>query len=187
MSKATQNLAEHVSVLWFLSAALRSMLEVLNSRHLVAQDQVNLSQPKMSDLPAFLVKESGINSGFMIPQVTAAALVSENKTLAFPASVDSVPTSANQEDHVSMACHAARRLLEMNENLAVILGIEAMAAAQGIEYRAPLETSPTLQNVIADIRAACPALDEDRMVDGDIGRLVELVSSGSLATRLELS
>ncbi|HAU21664.1 MAG TPA: histidine ammonia-lyase, partial [Erythrobacter sp.] len=138
-------------------------------------------------LPAFLSADPGLQSGLMIAEVTSAAVMSENRSLANPRTVDSTPTSADQEDHVSMACHAARRLLEMNENLAVILGIEAMAAAQGIEYRAPLETSPTLQNVITDIRAACPALDEDRMVDGDIARLVELVSSGSLATRLELS
>ena len=138
-------------------------------------------------LPAFLSADPGLQSGLMIAEVTSAAVMSENRSLANPRTVDSTPTSADQEDHVSMACHAARRLLEMNDNLAAILGIEAMAAAQGIEYRAPLETSPTLNGVIAYIRAACPTLDEDRMVDGDIARLADLIATGPLAAGLELA
>jgi histidine ammonia-lyase len=138
-------------------------------------------------LPAFLSADPGLQSGLMIAEVTSAAVMSENRSLANPRTVDSTPTSADQEDHVSMACHAARRLLEMNDNLAAILGIEAMAAAQGIEYRAPLETSPTLQAIIGRIRDACPPLDEDRMVDGDITKLAGLLGSGSLADGLELA
>lgn len=126
-------------------------------------------------LPAFLTPEPGLNSGLMIAEVTSAALMSENKALANPRSVDSTPTSANQEDHVSMACHAARRLLEMNENLAGILAIEAMAGAQGVELRAPLETSDRLKSAIATIRTHCAPLGEDRIVSGDIAVLKTLV------------
>ena len=98
-----------------------------------------LVDPALSGLPAFLTPSPGLNSGFMIPQVTAAALVSENKQRAFPASVDSIPTSANQEDHVSMSAHAARRLMAMAENAAAIVGIEVLAAAQGCDFHAPLD------------------------------------------------
>ncbi|MGO9934516.1 MAG: histidine ammonia-lyase, partial [Steroidobacteraceae bacterium] len=111
-----------------------------------------LVDPKMSGLPAFLVQNSGLNSGFMIAQVTAAALVSENKTLAAPASVDSIPTSANQEDHVSMATHAARRLRSMVDNAAAAVGIELLAAAQGIDFHRPSRSSPALEQVHAAIR-----------------------------------
>ena len=97
-----------------------------------------LIDPALSGLPAFLTGKPGLNSGFMIPQVTAAALVSENKQKAYPASVDSIPTSANQEDHVSMAAHGARRLLAMVENATAVLGIELLAAAQGCDFHAPL-------------------------------------------------
>ena len=138
-------------------------------------------------LPAFLSADPGLQSGLMIAEVTSAAVMSENRSLANPRTVDSTPTSADQEDHVSMACHAARRLLEMNSNLAAILGIEAMAAAQGIEYRAPLQTSAALQHVIDEIRKVCPSLSEDRMVDGDIARLAKLVGSGPLAPVLALA
>jgi histidine ammonia-lyase len=100
-----------------------------------------LVDPALSGLPAFLTPRPGLNSGFMIPQVTAAALVSENKQRAYPASVDSIPTSANQEDHVSMAAHGARRLLDMAENATAVLGIELLAAAQGIDFHAPLASS----------------------------------------------
>src|SRR5262249_13405013 len=103
-----------------------------------------LVDPKMSGLPAFLVQESGVNSGFMIAQVTAAALVSEMKTLAHPASVDSIPTSANQEDHVSMATFAARKAGDAARNAARVIAIEWLAAAQGIDFHAPLKTSPKL-------------------------------------------
>lgn len=119
-------------------------------------------------LPAFLAPEPGLRSGLMIAEVTSAALMSENKALANPRSVDSTPTSANQEDHVSMACHAARRLMDMNLNLSGILAVEAMAAAQGIELRAPLQTSADLTAHIRSIREHCAPLSEDRVVSHDI-------------------
>ena len=135
-----------------------------------------LVDPALSfGLPAFLAPDPGLKSGLMIAEVTSAALMSENKALANPRSVDSTPTSANQEDHVSMACHAARRLLEMNKNLSVILGIEAMAGAQGIELRSPFQTSDSLKRIIASLRLRCPALDDDRMVSNDIEALADLV------------
>jgi histidine ammonia-lyase len=143
----------------------------------IAQRRVALLvDPALSfGLPAFLAPDPGLKSGLMIAEVTSAALMSENKALANPRSVDSTPTSANQEDHVSMACHAARRLLEMNKNLSIILGIEAMTGAQGIELRAPLQTSRKLKNVISKIRARCAPLDDDRMVSADIEALADLV------------
>ncbi len=104
-----------------------------------------LVDPKMSGLPAFLTPDSGVNSGMMIPQVTAAALVSENKSLAFPASVDSIPTSAGQEDHVSMAPISARKAGAIARNAAGVIAVELMAAAEGVDYHAPLQTSPKLQ------------------------------------------
>lgn len=142
-----------------------------------------LVDPALSfGLPAFLTPEPGLKSGLMIAEVTSAALMSENKSLANPRSIDSTPTSANQEDHVSMACHAARRLLEMNKNLAGILAVEAMAAAQGIELRVPLTTSDQLQGAIDHIRTVCPSLDEDRMVSGDIESLAELILEHDVLT-----
>ncbi len=146
----------------------------------IAQRRVALLvDPALSfGLPAFLAPEPGLKSGLMIAEVTSAALMSENKALANPRSVDSTPTSANQEDHVSMACHAARRLLEMNTNLAVILGVEAMAAAQGIELRGPLKTSESLQAVVSNIRKVCPPLTNDRLLNSDIQALAELALEG---------
>jgi len=137
-----------------------------------------LVDPKMSGLPAFLVPDSGLNSGFMIPQVTAAALASENKSLAHPASVDSIPTSANQEDHVSMATFAARRLSEMARNAASIVGIELLAATQGLDFHQPLLTSTTLTEVHDAVRAAIPFYSQDRYVAPDIGWATEWVSNG---------
>lgn len=131
-------------------------------------------------LPAFLAPKPGLHSGFMIAEVTSAALMSENKALANPRSVDSTPTSADQEDHVSMACHAARRLIEMNDNLGRILGIEALTGAQGIGFRAPLTTSPRLARVIARIRRDIPALAEDRLMHPDLEAAARLVRSGAL-------
>ncbi|MEA9391017.1 histidine ammonia-lyase [Acerihabitans sp. TG2] len=122
----------------------------------------------LSGLPPFLIQEGGINSGFMIAQVTAAALASENKSLAHPASVDSLPTSANQEDHVSMATFAARRLGDMCFNTSVVVGIEAMAAAQGIEFNRPLHSSAILEQQLADIRARVAFLAQDRLLAPDI-------------------
>jgi histidine ammonia-lyase len=116
----------------------------------------------------------------MIAEVTSAALMSENKQMSHPASVDSTPTSANQEDHVSMACHGARRLLPMTENLFSIIGIEALTAAQGVELRAPLATSPELRNAIAAIRTVVPSLEEDRYMANDLKAATTLVASGGL-------
>ncbi|MDR6819667.1 histidine ammonia-lyase [Neorhizobium sp. 2083] len=141
-----------------------------------------LVDPALSyGLPAFLAKKPGLNSGLMIAEVTSAALMSENKQMSHPASVDSTPTSANQEDHVSMACHGARRLLQMTDNLATIIGIEALTAAQGVELRKPLTTSPELQRVIATIRAAVPSLEEDRYMANDLRAAADLVATGALA------
>jgi histidine ammonia-lyase len=132
----------------------------------------------MSRLPPFLVKNPGVNSGFMIAQVTAAALASENKSLAHPASVDSLPTSANQEDHVSMAAFAARRLHDMTDNCTLIVAIELLAAAQGIEFHAPCQTSAALADAMAAIRALVPPYDEDRYFAPDIAAIAELVGAG---------
>ncbi len=139
-----------------------------------------LVDPALSGLPAFLTTRPGLNSGFMIPQVTAAALVSENKTRAYPASVDSIPTSANQEDHVSMAAHAARRLLPMADNLAAIIAIELLVAAQACDFHAPLLSSPPLEKARALLREQVPALDRDRYLHPDIIAANELVMSGLL-------
>ncbi|CDZ29028.1 Histidine ammonia-lyase [Neorhizobium galegae bv. officinalis] len=149
----------------------------------IAQRRIALLvDPALSyGLPAFLAKKPGLNSGLMIAEVTSAALMSENKQMSHPASVDSTPTSANQEDHVSMACHGARRLLQMTDNLATIIGIEALTAAQGVELRSPLTTSPELQKVIATIRSAVPSLDEDRYMANDLKAATDLVTSGALA------
>tara|TARA_R110002072_G_scaffold15805_2_gene62385 strand:+ start:852 stop:2357 length:1506 start_codon:yes stop_codon:yes gene_type:complete len=132
------------------------------------------------DLPPFLTPDPGLNSGFMIAEVTTAALMSENKHLANPCVTDSTPTSANQEDHVSMAAHGAYRLARMNKNLAVIQAVEAMCAAQGIEARAPLATSPRLQAVIDRLREDIATLGEDRYLAPDIERATVLIRSGVL-------
>ena len=137
-----------------------------------------LVDPKMSGLPAFLVKNSGLNSGFMIAQVTAAALVSENKTLATPASVDSIPTSANQEDHVSMATHAARRLSRMVDNAAAVVGIELLCAAQGIDFHRPSRSSRSLEEVHAAVRQDVPFYEVDRYFAPDIEAACTWVKSG---------
>lgn len=148
----------------------------------IAQRRVALMvDPKLSyGLPPFLAKNAGLNSGLMIAEVTSAALMSENKQMAHPASVDSTPTSADQEDHVSMACHGARRLLAMTDNLAGIVGIEAVTAAQGIDFRAPLQTSAELRRAHAAIRGVVPTLESDRYLAGDLAAAAELVSSGAL-------
>ena len=140
-----------------------------------------LVNPALSGLPAFLTPRPGLNSGFMIPQVTAAALVSENKQRAYPASVDSIPTSANQEDHVSMAAHGARRLMGMADNVAGVLAIEYLAAAQGCDFHAQLKSSDTLETARALLRAKVSTLDEDRYFHPDIAQAQALVASGELA------
>ncbi|TFI58460.1 histidine ammonia-lyase [Sphingomonas parva] len=139
-----------------------------------------LVDPKMSGLPAFLVRDSGVNSGFMIAQVTAAALVSENKQLAHPASVDSIPTSANQEDHVSMATHAARRVLDMAENAAGVVGIELFAAAQGVDFSRPLKSSAPLEEAHAAVRGIAAHWEADRYIAPDLAAASALVLAGSL-------
>jgi len=139
-----------------------------------------LVDPTLSGLPAFLTPEPGLNSGFMIPQVTAAALVSENKQRAYPASVDSIPTSANQEDHVSMATHGARRLLLMAANAANVIGIELLAAAQGCDFHAPMLSSERLERARALLRAEVPQLHNDRHLAPDMERASALVMSGAL-------
>jgi histidine ammonia-lyase len=148
----------------------------------IAQRRVAmLVNPALSfGLPAFLSPDPGVNSGFMIAEVTAAALMAENKQRAVPCSTDSTPTSADQEDHVSMATHAARRLAEMNDNLAGILGIELLIAAQGVDLRKPLTTSKPLQAVVAALRANVPALHEDRYLAPDIAAATGLVRSGAI-------
>jgi histidine ammonia-lyase len=140
-----------------------------------------LTDPALSGLPAFLVREGGLNSGFMIAQVTAAALASENKALAHPRSVDSIPTSANQEDHVSMATGAALRLADMAENTTVILAIEFLTAAQGIEFHRPLHSSPPLETVIAKVREKVAPWGEDRYMAPDIAAMKVMVEDGDLA------
>ena len=139
-----------------------------------------LVDPALSGLPAFLTARPGLNSGFMIPQVTAAALVSENKQKAYPASVDSIPTSANQEDHVSMAAHGARRLLAMVESAKAVVAIELLAAAQGCDFHRPLQSSTPLEAVRALLRAKVPHLDEDRHFHPDIEAALALVRSGAV-------
>lgn len=137
-----------------------------------------LVDPTFSDLPPFLVKNAGLNSGFMIPQVTAAALASENKSLAHPASVDSLPTSANQEDHVSMATFAGRRLTAMAENTAGIIAIELLAACQGIDFRRPLKTSAALEKIHAKVRQKVSFYESDRYFAPDIAAAKEMVKAG---------
>jgi histidine ammonia-lyase len=144
-----------------------------------------LVDPKMSGLPPFLVEDSGVNSGFMIAQVSAAALVSENKSLAFPASVDSIPTSANQEDHVSMATHAGTKARRIAGNAAGVIGIELLAAAQGIGFHAPLETGPALRPVLAAIRADVPFYAADRYLAGDLAWAQRAVLDGTLSRDVE--
>ncbi|SER94849.1 histidine ammonia-lyase [Rhizobium sp. NFR03] len=148
----------------------------------IAQRRIALLvDPALSyGLPAFLAKTPGLNSGLMIAEVTSAALMSENKQMSHPASVDSTPTSANQEDHVSMACHGARRLLQMTDNLFSIIGIEALTAAQGIDFRAPLVSSPELSNVIATIRSVVPTLETDRYMATDLKAARDIVADGRL-------
>jgi histidine ammonia-lyase len=133
----------------------------------------------LSGLPAFLVEEGGLNSGFMMAQVTAAALVSENKTYAHPASVDSIPTSANQEDHVSMATFAARRLHAMLDNVVNIVAIELLAAAQGVDFHHPRKSSPAIEKIISILREVSPAYKEDRSMSADYARVAKLIEEGA--------
>nr|WP_321455547.1 histidine ammonia-lyase [uncultured Cohaesibacter sp.] len=148
----------------------------------IAQRRIALMvDPALSfDLPPFLAKDPGLNSGLMIAEVTTAALMSENKHLANPCSTDSTPTSANQEDHVSMAAHGARRLKRMNDNLANILGVELLCAAMGVEHRAPLQTSPCLSKILSRMREDVPALEKDRYMAPDLKAACSLVADRTL-------
>lgn len=154
----------------YAAVALTAMASISERR------SSRLVTPEQSGLPAFLVDASGLNSGFMMVQVTAAALVSECKTLAHPASVDSIPTSAGREDHVSMGTWAARKLAMVVENLRQVLGIELLHAAQGIEFRRPRRTSPALEAVMERVRAVIPALEADRVMYPDMAAAAALVA-----------
>jgi histidine ammonia-lyase len=142
-----------------------------------------LIDSSLSQLPPFLVDDAGLNSGFMIAQVTAAALASENKSLAHPASVDSLPTSANQEDHVSMATFAARRLTDMNENTRYILAIELLAAAQGIDLRRPLRSNEFIENAHRTIRNTVPKWKQDRYFQPDLEAVAKLIGESAFGER----
>lgn len=142
--------------------------------------QALLIDASLSGLPAFLIEGSGLNSGFMMAQVTSAALVSENKMLAHPTSVDSIPTSANQEDHVSMACHGAYRLTQMAENAATVVAIEWLAAAQGVDFHRPLNPSPPLTEAMRRLRTQVPFTHRDRFLAGDIAAAKRLLLAGQL-------
>ena len=143
-----------------------------------------LIDPKMSGLPAFLTDDGGVNSGLMIPQVTQAALVAENRSLAFPASVDSVPTSAGQEDHVSMAPIAARKAASIAKNVAGIVAVELIAAAQGVDYHAPLKTSAKLRPLHAKVRAISPRLESDRYWADEMAAVQTAVLAGEIGAPL---
>ncbi len=148
----------------------------LSERRIAARIDTSISL-----LPRFLIRNPGLNSGFMIPQCTAAALMSENKQMSHPASVDSAPTSANQEDHVSMATHGARRLLPMNANLSRIIAIELMAAAEGIDFRRPLTSSALLEDAHALVRSKAAKRDEDREFSTDTEAVAVLIERGYFA------
>jgi histidine ammonia-lyase len=144
-----------------------------------------LVNPALSEgLPPFLALGAGLNSGFMMAQVAAAALVSENKVLAHPASVDSITTSGNKEDYVSMGMTAANKLKRVVENTRNVLAIEAAAAAQALDFLAPLQTSKLGQDAYSAIRAACPSVEKDRVMYQDFARVAELIASGKLAAIL---
>lgn len=155
----------------------------------IAQRRIALIvDPTLShDLPPFLTPNPGLNSGYMIAEVTTAALMSENKHLANPCVTDSTPTSANQEDHVSMAAHGARRLGPMVVNLERILGVELLCATQGVEFRAPLPTSPALQGVMAQLRGKVPPLGDDRYTAPDIEAASALISRGEITRSTDVA
>jgi histidine ammonia-lyase len=164
----------------FLGIAL-SALAGISERRLE-----RLVNPSLNEgLPPFLAPEAGLNSGFMMPQVTAAALVSENKVLAHPASVDSITTSGNKEDYVSMGMTAALKLRRIVENARNVLAIEAIAAAQALDFMLPLKTSPRGQKAYDAIRAVCPRMEKDRAMYGDFARVAKIIADGKLRTALE--
>ncbi len=174
--------AEPVAFAADLTALALAELGAISERRIAL-----LTDPALnSGLPAFLVADSGVNSGFMIAQVTSAALAAENRALAVPRSTDSLPTSANQEDHVSMATAAALRLQEMASNLAVILGIEILAACQGIDFHRPLTSSPPLESAIASLRERVARWDQDRVMAPDIEAAKQLVERGIFAQLVDI-
>ncbi len=162
--------AEPVAITADLLAIVIAEIGSLSERRIAL-----LIDKHLSGLPAFLVKDGGVNSGFMIAQVTAAALASENKSLAHPASADSLPTSANQEDHVSMATYAARRLKDMSDNTAGVLAVELLCAGQGIDFRAPLTTSEKLQTAHQRLRSVVPFYDQDRYLAPDLNAAIAVI------------
>lgn len=169
----------HAQAVAFACDALACAIAEIGS---LSERRVALLMDKhLSGLPEFLIENPGVNSGFMIAQVTAAALVHENKQLAVPSSVDSIPTSANQEDHVSMATYAARRLLDMNENLAGILAIEMMTACQGLDFRKPLTTSMPLQVVFDRVRSKVPYYQADQVISEDLNTLKQCLINGEFS------
>jgi histidine ammonia-lyase len=152
----------------------------------ISERRINrLVNPHLSELPAFLTTEGGLESGMMIAQYTAAALVSENKVLAHPASVDSIPTSGDQEDHVSMGTIASRKASTILENAYTVIAIEYMCACQGIDYLAPLKPSEPLQKVHAAIRKVVPKLEDDRPLSPDIAKIMEILASGNIISEVE--
>jgi histidine ammonia-lyase len=160
----------------FLAIALSALAGISERR------TERLVNPALSEgLPPFLAPGAGLNSGFMLPQVTAAALVSENKVLAHPASVDSITTSGNKEDYVSMGMTAALKLRRIVENTRNVLAIEAMAVAQALDFLAPLKTSKRGQSAQAAIRAACPPVDKDRVMYTDLARVAEVIAEGKIS------
>ena len=167
--------AEPVAIVADLLAIAAAEIGAITERRIA-----NLVDPALSLLPAFLVSEPGLNSGFMAAQVTAAALASENKTLAHPASVDSLPTSANQEDHVSMATFAARKLGDIADNIAGIIAIEFLAGAQAIEFHRPWKTSKPLQSVVKKLRISVPGYTKDRYFSPDIEAAKKIITSRDL-------
>lgn len=173
--------AEPVAIAADMLAIVCSEIGSLSERRIAL-----LVDKHLSNLPPFLVDNGGINSGFMLAQVTAAALASENKTLAHPASIDSLPTSANQEDHVSMATFAARRLQDISENVANIIAIELLGAAQGMDFRRPLKSSPVLEEVHAAVRGKVGFYDEDRYFAPDIEAIYHLIRGGELTELVTL-
>ncbi|MFT4654437.1 MAG: histidine ammonia-lyase, partial [Patiriisocius sp.] len=168
--------AEAVAMTADMLAIALSEIGALSERRMALLIDANLS-----GLPAFLVDNGGVNSGFMIAQVTSAALASENKTYAHPASIDSIPTSANQEDHVSMATFAGRRLRDIFDNVAGILAIEWLAACQGLDFRRPLVTSHNLEAVKALLRSRISFYDKDRYFSPDIEAAKQLITSNALS------
>ena len=171
--------AEPVAIVADLLAIAAAEIGAITERRIA-----NLVDPALSLLPAFLVDEPGLNSGFMAAQVTAAALASENKTLAHPASIDSLPTSANQEDHVSMATFAARKLGDIAANVAGIIAIEFLAGAQAIEFHRPSKTSEPLQSAVARLRTTVPRYGADRYFSPDIAAAKKIISSRDFAENI---